>query len=154
MLEKRVEWKRKNAGKIVGLAFLALLLLALIVHLYAGCGKNAATREDRIAFLAALGWEADPETEEANSVRIPDCGEGAMADYNELLKKGGYDLSGYKGKSVEQYRYRLMNYPDSGQAVWVTLYVWHGRVIGGDIHTVSLDGFMHELRPNDEKTTG
>ena len=30
----------------------------------------------------------------------------------------------------------------------------HIRVIGGDIHTVSLDGFMHELRPNDEKTTG
>lgn len=154
MLEKKVDWKRKNAGRITGLAILALLALIIIVHLFAGSGKNAATREDRVAFLAALGWQADPESEEAGSVRIPDCGEGAMADYNALMQKGGYDLSEYVGKNVDQYRYRLSNYPDCEQTVWATLYVWQGRVIGGDIHTASLDGFMHELRPNNEKTTG
>ena len=154
MLEKKGEWKRKHAGRIVGLAILALLITALVAQILAGNGKNAVTREDRVAFLAALGWQAEPGSEETDSVRIPDCGEGAMADYNALMRKGGYDLSRYEGKTVELYRYRLSNYPDCGQTVWVTLYVWRGRVIGGDIHTSSLDGFMHELRPNDEKTTG
>ena len=154
MLEKKIERTRKNAGRIVGLAILALLILALLVHFFSDAKKNALTREDRVAFLASLGWEADPDSEEAGSVKIPDCGEGAMADYNELMKKGGYDLSSYEGKNAEQYRYRLTNYPDCGQSVWVTLYAYQGRVIGGDIHTVSLDGFMHELRPNQEKPTG
>lgn len=154
MPEKKGEWKRKHAGKIVALAILAFLVLVLVVRFLADGGKNAVTRQDRMDFLAALGWEADPETEQTNTVRIPDCAEGAMADYNAMMRKGGYDLSGYEGKSAEQYQYRLTNYPGSGQAVWVTLYVYRGCVIGGDIHTVSLDGFMHELRPNEEKTTG
>ena len=154
MHEKKVEWKRKNAGRIVGAAILALLLLAVIVRFLTDGDKNAATREDRMSFLAALGWKADPESEQANSVRIPDCGEGAMADYNAMMRKGGYDLSDYEGKSAEQYQYRLTNYPGCEQTVWVTLYVYQGRVIGGDIHTVSLDGFMHELRPNEERSTG
>ena len=154
MHEKRVEWKRKSAGKIVALSVLALLILILIVHFLSGGDKNAATKEDRMAFLESLGWQADPETEEANSVRIPDCSEGAMADYNALMQKGGYNLSDYEGKSVDQYQYQLKNYSGCEQTVWVTLYVWQGRVIGGDIHTAALDGFMHELRPNHEQTTG
>ena len=154
MHEKKGEWKRKNAGKIVALAILALLILMLVVHFLPDSGKNAATQDERMDFLASLGWEADPETEETNSVKIPDCSEGAMADYNALMQKGGYDLSDYEGKTVDQYQYQLRNYPDCEQTVWVTLYVWHGKVIGGDIHTVSLDGFMHELRPNSEKPTG
>lgn len=154
MLEKKGEWKRKNAGKIVGLAFLALLLLVLIIHFLPGSEKDAVTREDRMAFLASLGWEADPETEQMNKVTIPGCSEGAMADYSALLRKGGYDLSDFEGKSVDQYQYQLKNYPGCEQTVWVTLYVCRGRVIGGDIHTASIDGFMHELRPNNEKATG
>ena len=120
MHEKKGEWKRKHAGRIVGAAILALLVLILLVHFLSDGGKNAATREDRMAFLAALGWEADPETEQTNSVRIPDCSEGAMADYNALMRKGGYDLSDYEGKSAEQYQYILSNYPDCSQAVWGT----------------------------------
>ena len=154
MLEKRGEWKRKNAGKIVAVAIVVLLVLLLIVHFLPVGEKNAESQEDRLAFLASLGWQADPDSEEANQVVIPDCSEGAMAYYNALMQKGGWDLSDYEGKSVGQYQYRLTNYPDCEQTVWVTLYVCRGRVIGGDIHTASLDGFMHELRPNDEKPTG
>ena len=154
MHEKTGEWKRKHAGKIVALSIVALLIMILLVHCLPGAEKNAATKEDRMAFLESLGWQADPETEETNSVKIPDCSEGAMADYNALMQKGGYDLSDYEGKKVDQYQYQLNHYPDCEQTVWVTLYVWQGRVIGGDIHTASLDGFMHELRPNNEQTTG
>ena len=146
MLEKKGEWKRKNAARITGLALLALLILIFAVHFLGNDEKNAATLDDRLAFLSSLGWEVDPDTEEAGSVKIPSCEDGAMTDYNALMQKGGYDLSPYEGKTVEQYLYQLKNYPNCTQTVWVTLYVYDGCVIGGDIHTAALDGFMHELR--------
>lgn len=149
MLEKKGEFKRKNAVTIVAVAIALFLLLALLIHFLPGQGKNAADPDDRMAYLASLGWEADPESEETRTVRIPDCGEGAMADYNELMEKGGFDLSDYEGKTVDQYSYVLTNYPGTDQKVFVTLYVYRGRVIGGDIHTAALDGFMHELRPRE-----
>ncbi len=148
MLEKMGEFARKNAGRITLIVFLLLGLL-LLLHFPGKDGKNAASAEDRLAFLASLGWEAEPDSEEAKTVTVPDCGEGAMADYNALMQKGGYDLSRYEGKEVEQYSYRLTNYPDTKDTVYLTLYVYRGRVVGGDIHTASLRGFMHELRANE-----
>lgn len=146
MLEKKGEFARKNAGKIVGIAVLLLIVLVGFVSMRGGSKKNASSTEARIAYLQDLGWEALAESEEYQSVTIPDCSEGAMADYNTLMKKGGFDLSEYQGKSVAQYRYELSNYPDCAQKVFAVLYVYKGRVIGGDIHTAALDGFMHELR--------
>ena len=102
--------------------------------------------EKQIAFM-----EADPETEECGTVVIPDCENPVMAEYNALLRKGGYDLSPYSGKCVEQYRYELTNYPNSKSTVYAVLYVSKGRVIGGDIHTASIDGFIHELRINEQE---
>lgn len=146
MLEKKGEWKRKNAGRIVLAALVLLLLLIGLTALLGGRAKNADSTDKRLAFIASLGWEADAETEEARTVTIPRCDEGAMAEYNALMQKGGYDLSRYEGKTVEQYSYQLTNYPGTDQKVFITVYVWHGRVIGGDIHTAALNGFMHELR--------
>ena len=145
MHEKKGECKRRNAGRIAGAVLVLLLILAAAVRL-AGGERNAANREARLAFIASLGWEAEPDSETEASVTIPDCGEGAMKDYNELMRRADYDLSPYAGKSVERYQYELSNYPDCADTVYLTLYVWRGRVIGGDIHTAALDGFMHELK--------
>ncbi len=149
MLEKMGEFARKNAGRITVAAFLLLVGLFVLLHFPGKGEKIAASAGDRLAFLASLGWEAEPDSEEARTVTVPDCGEGAMADYNALMLKGGYDLSRYEGKELAQYTYRLTNYPDVKETVYLTLYVYRGRVVGGDIHTASLRGFMHELRANE-----
>lgn len=146
MLEKTAETRRKKARLLLLAAIVLLAGLYLTVRLLNGTGKNAATTQDRLAFLASLGWEADPASEEAQQVTVPDCSEGAMASYNELLKRGGYDLSAFQGQTVSLYCYRLLNYPETEDTVYLALYVSDGRVIGGDIHTAALDGFMHELR--------
>ena len=151
MLEKMGEIKRKHAGKIVLFVFILLLLLFILLHASGGRAKNANSTEARVEFLQSLGWEADPETEECGTVVIPDCENPVMAEYNALLRKGGYDLSPYSGKCVEQYRYELTNYPNSKSTVYAVLYVSKGRVIGGDIHTASIDGFIHELRINEQE---
>ncbi len=145
MHEKKREFKRRHAGRIAGAGLVLLLILASVLRLEGG-ERNAADREARLAYIASLGWETEPDSETETSVTIPDCSEGAMKDYNELMRKADYDLSPYAGKSVVRYQYLLTNYPDCTDQVYLTLYVRHGRVIGGDIHTAALDGFMHELR--------
>ncbi|MCR5664373.1 MAG: DUF4830 domain-containing protein [Oscillospiraceae bacterium] len=148
MLEKTGEMTRKKALLIVAVAAAAILLTVWAVHASREKQRNAATAQERVAFLDELGWTVDPESESAQTVLIPDCGEGAMADYNALMLSAGYDLNPFSGKSVEQYCYEILNYPGYTGSVTAVLYVHDGRVIGGDIHTAALNGFMHELRKN------
>ena len=146
MLEKQVERSRKHAGKIVLAAVALLLILSIGAGILARREKNADSLDARLSFISALGWEVDADSEEAREVKIPNCGEGAMVDYVELMKRGGYDLTPYEGKTVQQYSYQITNYPGYSQTVFITLYADKGRVIGGDIHSAALNGFMHELR--------
>lgn len=149
MREKAAEKQRKKARLVLLGAILLLLALTALPRLAGSGPKNAENAQDRLEFLASLGWEAEADSEETRPVTIPDCSEGAMASYNELMKRGGYDLSAYQGQRVDLFQYRLLNYPGTEETVYVTLYVSDGRVIGGDIHTASLEGFMHELRPRE-----
>jgi hypothetical protein len=52
------------------------------------------------------------------------------------------------GESCQQYSYQLTNYPGTDSAVYVTLYIQGKELIAGDIHTNSLNGFMHGLKTN------
>ncbi len=131
------------AGTLLALA-LGMALLALLLQLYPP-GPDASTREGRRAFLAALGWEIDPGGEERKEVLIPDCSTGVMAAYNALQLRQGYDLSRWEGQRVAQFSYRVTNYPGYDGAVYAVLYVSGRRVIGGDVHSAALNGFMHGL---------
>ena len=65
--------------------------------------------------------------------------------YNELQKQQGFDLSQYCGEVCESYTYMLNSYPSGETGVIAQLFIYKGRVIGGDIHSASLGGFMHGL---------
>lgn len=147
MHEKSGEFHRKKAVRIALLTLFIAALPVTVGAVFRSGEKNADSTEARVGFIRSLGWEADPETEERHSVTIPSCRESPMADYNELMRQGGYDLSAYEGKTLEQYSYVLREYPNCADRVFLVLYVYRGRVVGGDIHTAALDGFMHELRP-------
>ena len=144
MLEKRIEKKRKNV-KILLLSAAVLLIVLFLLGSVGRSGGKIKTQEDRLAYIASLGWAIDPGSEELSQVLIPDCGEGFMTEYNELMRRGGFDLSPFAGKSAERCSYRLLDYPGCEEHVYLILYLYRGRVIGGDIHTAALDGFMHEL---------
>ena len=49
----------------------------------------------------------------------------------------------YKGKRVKRYTYEVTNYPGQASGVRANLLVDGGMVIGGDICSLTLDGFMH-----------
>ena len=90
---------------------------------------SAATVEDRVDFLAQYGIEVDAAAEQADTVRIPDPFPPVYEQYNLLQKAQGMDLKPYRGREVNRYVYPMAGEEDFS----VTLLVWEGRVVGGDV---------------------
>lgn len=103
------------------------------------------TNEDRIAFLTQFGWTVQSNPIEEVSLTIPAEFDKVFVSYNELQKQQGLDLSKYKRKSVTRYTYIVTNYPDYSGTVYANIIVYRGRVIGGDICTADICGFVRGL---------
>lgn len=54
-------------------------------------------------------------------------------------------MSLYAAKRVKRWTYRVTNYPgyEDKSCIQATLLVYDGQVIGGDVCSVELEGFMH-----------
>ncbi len=156
MLIFSMKWTVKKA--LVALAGLVVLVLVAIWALGGFSSESAPlvnTAEERLSFIAKLGWEADPESESERDVIIPETFDEIFESYNALQKKAGFDLEDYKGKTVKKYTYQILNYPsaEKDDIIKADLLVLDGKVIGGDIYSPRLDGFIIglEARRNVEK---
>ncbi len=103
----------------------------------------AKTNDNRIDFLSQFGWEANSEPIEIKEVVIPEKFNSTYEKYNDIQKKQGMDLSKYRGKSCTRYTYQVINYKDAPGGIRANILVYKDKVIGGDICSVELGGFMH-----------
>lgn len=99
------------------------------------------TNEERLMFLAGCGWEAEPEPVEMREVILPAEFDDVYQRYNEVQKAQGMDLTPYAGKTCSQWIYRVTNYP-SEEEVHAALLVLDGKIIGGDLSSTALGGFL------------
>lgn len=110
-------------------------------------GKYQVSAKDnpaRLAFLSQFGWTANEEPVEICEIIIPAEFNDTYEKYNAIQKAQGLDLSKYRGKTCKRWTYEITNYPkkDVG-TVRANLLVLDNKVIGGDISTAALNGFMH-----------
>ncbi len=147
-----LKWNKKTAVLVIAAA--AILLIALVLF-FGKTGKPAAapaagtqlgSTEKRVAYLAALGWTADPASEAEQPILIPKEFGEIYEKYNELQRRQGFDLRPYGGMEATLYTYTVTNHP-CGENVIAQLIVFAGEAIGGDVHSSALDGFMHGLKP-------
>ena len=144
-----VKFNRKTAVTIILAA--AAILIALIIIFSSGSTaavSNSAmleTTQARTELLQGLGWEVEAKSETVKTVLIPREFTGVYLEYNELQKKQGFDLSNFKGAEVQMYSYIVTNYKSSENVV-ACIYIYNGQLIGGDIHSTTLGGFMHGLK--------
>ncbi len=103
----------------------------------------ADTNEERVAFLAQFGWEVEDEPVAIETVNIPQSFNRIYNRYNEIQLEQGLDLHNYAGKECKRVSYRVTNYPETDCTVNANLLIYEGRVIGGDIASTEIDGFMH-----------
>ncbi len=106
---------------------------------YTGVKSN----EDRIAFLSQFGWEVKAEPIEECQVTIPAEFDKIFMGYNEIQKRQGLDLSDYKKKKVVRYTYEVTNYEGAEGTVYANVIIYRNRVIGGDICSADVTGFIH-----------
>ena len=104
---------------------------------------GVATNENRISFLSQFGWEVKGEPVNGMETVIPSEFDSLFSGYNEIQKKQGLDLSEYKGKKIMKYTYEITNYPNYEGKVYANLLVYRNRVIGGDICSAEITGFIH-----------
>lgn len=116
----------------------------------AGAGESlsAATNEQRIAFLSQYGWEVHGEPAEVKEIVIPETFGDVYHNYNKIQLEQGFDLTDYQGKSVKRWTYTVKNYPgyETQECIMANMLVYENKVVGGDICSTELDGFMHTFK--------
>ena len=101
------------------------------------------TADDAAGFLGQFGWVVDAGSAETREVTIPAEFDKVFAGYNELQKSQGLDLSKYKKKTVTRYTFAVTNYDGYKGTVYASVLVYRNRVIGGDICSADVSGFIH-----------
>ncbi len=99
--------------------------------------------DDAASFLSQFGWVVDAGSVEKREVTIPAEFDKVFAGYNEMQKSQGLDLSKYKKKTVTRYTFIVTNYDGYDGTVYANVLVYRNRVIGGDICSADVNGFIH-----------
>ena len=149
---------RASTVKLVGVVCVALtVLITLIAFIptYSGgfVAANAdeevsinyekvKTAEDAANFLSQFGWTVDPTPVEVKTVTIPAEFDKVFAAYNEIQKAQGLNLTKYQKKDVTRYTFTVTNYPDYQGTVYANVLVYRNRVIGGDLCSADVSGFV------------
>ena len=141
---------------VICLALTVLITLIAFVPTYAtgqdtaDVGLNVSynyekikSNDDRINFIKQFGWEVDAQPLKEQEVTIPKEFDKIFAAYNEIQRKQGLDLSSFKKKNVTRYTYTVTNYPDYDGEVYINILVYRNKVIGGDVCSADVNGFIH-----------
>lgn len=111
------------------------------------------TEEARVEFLSQFGWEVAKNAKEEVEIQIPADFDKVMSSYNDIQKAQGLDLSKYKGKTVQRYTYEVKNYPDYDGTVYANIIIYKNRVIGGDICSADVKGFIQGFEMEKTEST-
>lgn len=135
---------------LMSLALGLVIGSALLLAGCFGCDKEtevitAATNEERVAYLEALGWQVEPQPIETLDLQLPEKLEGEWDAYAKLQKGQGLPFSEFAGQAVKRYTYTVTNYPEIPQGVQANLYLWGDQIIGGDVIFTGQGGFQTDL---------
>lgn len=107
--------------------------------------KGVRSNQDRIAYLESYGWNVTEEPLASQELLIPDEMDESYDDYLALQEEQGFDLKQYAGKRVKRYTYEITNYPTGETGIQANLLVYRNTVVGGEVLSPRLDGFLHGL---------
>ena len=107
--------------------------------------EHIQTNGDRVPYLTSYGWQVSPDPVAVEELLLPETFEGAYQEYADLQASQGFDLTAYRGKRVKRYTYTVANYPTGEQGIQANLLLYRDTVVGGDICSPQLDGFLHGL---------
>ena len=110
-----------------------------------GSAREVKTNEDRVAYLESFGWTVESEPIAVEELLIPEQFDETYKQYLDLLSSQCFDLTPYAGKRVKRYTYVITNYPTGEKNVQAGLLIYRDTVVGGDVLSSQLGGFIHGL---------
>ena len=151
MFIKTFKVKKPSAalGAIIAIVVAIIAVVAVVVHKIGTPPiyelKNESARQN---FLSEMGWKVSKEYEDCKVTAIPEEFNDVYNNYNKLQKEQGFDLEKYKGKTVEIYTYSVYNYKgyEDKDCIKCSLIICDGILVGGDVYSTELKGFMQGLR--------
>lgn len=142
---------------VVCVALITLIVLIAFVEPYepvnAGDGGDGTQvnisygkingAEDVRNFLLQFGWQTDEEPLESISVTVPQKFDRVISEYNQIQRMQGLNLEKYKGKEVVRFTFKVKNYSGYDEDVYANVLVYKKKVIGGDLCSADVNGFIH-----------
>ena len=107
--------------------------------------KGVRSNQDRVDYLSAYGWQVGGEPVATQELLIPEEMDDSYTEYLALQNGQGFDLQKYAGKRVKRYTYEVLNYPTGETGVQANLLICKNTVVGGEVLSPRLDGFLHGL---------
>ena len=143
---------KANRKRILAFLLLAVIVVGACVFLQSRGEEESqpipgGTNEERVAYLQSFGWQVQEEPAETREVMIPAQFNDVYTAYNVMQQAQGFDLKPYAGEVCTQYLYKVENYPNESE-VYATLLVYGEEIIGSDVASAKVDGFMHGFAPD------
>lgn len=147
---------RVRKGPILAVAAAAAVVCGVLLTAAGLGGQDTAvsgvvsptgikTNEDRVAYLESYGWQVSQEPTAVEELLIPETFDESYTQYLDLQTAQGFDLTDYCGKRVKRYTYAINNYPTGETGIQAGLLIYKNTVIGGDVLSPQLGGFIHGL---------
>ena len=145
-----------HRGRVAAVAAAAVVVCGVLIGTWNTLGRGAAlpaaaspkgvkSNEDRVAYLESYGWQVNPQALSVEELILPEEFDETYTQYLELQAGQGFDLEAYRGKRVKRYTYEITNYPTGEQGIQAGLLLYKNTVIGGDVLSNQLGGFIHGL---------
>lgn len=128
------------------LYFISIVIIIVTTTVFVAFASTE-TDVENVEFLRSFGWEVQGKAIEKTDIIIPNPFDRVYENYNKIQIEAGLDLRPYRGMNAVRYTYIIGNYPvDVGEDVRANVICVDGKAVGGDIMTVSINGFMHSLK--------
>lgn len=142
--------RKKNI--IISIIIIAAFALVVICVGFNSLNADGAEYPEELpSFINELGLTVSSSEPVIKNAVIPSEFSEVYSRYNSLQLEAGYDLSRYKGESAVIYTYNIIDYPDGNggflKDIKANIIICSGKIIGGDIGSTALDGFMTGLIP-------
>ena len=138
----------KKFTKILLAAVIIVTAVAAFIFVCRADEPDGGSQEKIIAFLSENGYTvSNPVTKE---ITIPSKFSDVYTSYNTIQKEQGFDLSRHKGKNAVLYTFTVIGYiNENGQPennIEAHVIVCDGKIVGADVSSAKLDGFMKGVR--------
>lgn len=101
--------------------------------------------EQRLDYLAGWGWQVEETPISIEELLIPEVLDDSYTEYIALQQSQGFALETLTGQRVKRYSYAVSNYPTGEEDVQLNLLIHNNTVVGGEVLSPQLDGFLHGL---------